>query len=113
MIRLDELHEDQLAQLNLRWVPLTELYDEDDLDDDVDNDNLSVLCYAGQYSVDPIVIFELERLLNEGASKDRMILVLHEFASDCNGERWFEGEWDDLHEWGHLRVGDGYDLGEY
>jgi hypothetical protein len=112
MIRLDELHEDQLAQIGLRWVPLTELYDEGDLEDDVDNDNLSVLCYDGR-SLDPIVIFELERLLNSGGTRDQMILVLHEFASDCDGERWFDDvEEDDLHEWGELRTGDGYVAGD-
>jgi hypothetical protein len=110
MIRLDELHDDQLAQLNLRWVPMVELYDpEDDLDGD-----LIMLCYDGRYTLEPIMIFELERLINSGGSRDEMILLLHEYAEDLEGRGWLdvEGgagtEGSDLHQWGQLRSGDGH-----
>jgi hypothetical protein len=108
MIMIHDLHDDQLAQLNLRWAPLSELYDEADLDDDVDNDNLRVICYAEKYSLDPIVIFELERMINEGASRDQMLGVLHDFVVDSETAGWLLSEGsDDLHVWGQLRVGDG------
>jgi hypothetical protein len=106
MIRLDELHDDQLAQISLSWVPMAELYDTDP-DDDVDSD-LVVLAYAGTYSLEPLMIYELERLLNEGGSRDEMILLLHEWADDLNGEGWddLDVEGED-HGWGSDQEGSG------
>lgn len=101
MIRLDELYEDQLAQINLSWVSLSEIYG-DDLEEGVDG-SLVVLCYDGRYSLDPIVIFELEQMINEGATRDQTLLFLHEFGDDCEGQGWFDDEGADLHEWGQLR----------
>jgi hypothetical protein len=95
MIRLDELHDDQLAQINLRWVPLSELYDEDDLEDGVDS-SMVVLCYDGRYSLEPILIVELEHLINSGGTRDQMLLLLHEYADDCDGVGWLDIVGDDL-----------------
>jgi hypothetical protein len=85
MIRIDQLHDDQLEQIGLRWTPLSEIYDEDDLEG---ADGIGeVLCYDG-FSLDPIVIVELERMINENATRDSILLFLHEFADDCLGVGW-------------------------
>jgi hypothetical protein len=106
MIRLEDLHESQLAQLNLRWVPLSELYDEEDLDPTVDNDDLQVICYDGKHSLDPVLIMEIETMLNSGASREQMLGTLRDFVVDCETAGWLLSEGtDDVHVWGQLRTG--------
>jgi hypothetical protein len=104
MIRVEDLHVDQLALVNLQWVDLHDIYD------DIAEGSGTVLCYDRRYGLDPLVILELERLINEGGSRDEILLFLHEFADDCNGEGWLDDVGDDLHESGQLRTGDDHGM---
>ena len=116
MIRLDQLHEDQLEMIRLAWTPLSELYAEADLED-VDG-SLEVLTFDGRYVLDQIIIAELGRLINSGGTRDQMVCLLEEFVLDLEDSEWLDtveaipAGGDDMHTWREPRTGGGgYALG--
>jgi hypothetical protein len=103
VIHVEDLYPDQLAAINLQWVDLHDIYD------DIAEGCGTVLCYDGRFGLDPTQIFDLERLISSGGSRDEILLFLHEIGDCLEDEGWLlaedEGDDADLHTWRELRTG--------
>jgi hypothetical protein len=95
MILLEDLDKDGLAEYELYWVPVTKLQsDEAYVEGDEDR---YVLCYLGEYMIDPVQKGRIERAIEHGSSHEEIVCLLYE----CTDQLLYPDQYDQAFRGGH------------
>jgi hypothetical protein len=87
---LDQMTSDQLGEFHLGWLPANLIFDKC-------TDETEVLVYDGRHPVSGIYLADLEIALEDGGSRDEVILLLHEMVDQLEAEYAQVQRWRKAH----------------